>query len=1047
MSHFDPEELKNIKPGPILWMAAHPVAANLLMVLIIFGGIFFLLQSKKEVFPEFELDLITVTMIYPGASPEEVEKSIVLPIENALRDVDGLENIKATASEGYANVNAEVIDENEMIRIAQDVKTAVDQITTFPVDAEDLTVTIPSRRENLIDIVLYGTADDNALRSAAEYILENMEQHEHIGSVELSGVRDYEIHIEISQENLRRYNLTFPDIATLVSRTAIEIGGGSLKSNAGEILVRMDERRDTAIDFGNVPVINQPDGNIVTLSDIATIKETFADKNVYSTYRGKPSIRLKVYTVGDQSPIDVSNAVKSKIKELEPHLHGDLRLDIVTDESVMFAQRADLLAKNGIFGLVLVIIFLSMFLDLRLAFWVSMGIPISYMGAFLILPATDFSLNMVSMFAFIVTLGIVVDDAIVVGENIYHKREIGMKPLKASVEGAREMAIPVLVSVTTNMVAFMPMFFMSGFMGKIFALIPTVVVTVFFLSLLESLFILPAHLTFKQAKTLKGGIVKHLINIQKKFNKSFNNFVVNTYCPILEKIILIRYIAFSVFIAILIATASYAASGRVGMVLFSPPESDFSYGEATLPVGSPEQSVRNVEKIMLDAAQSIVDEFGGDDLAQGVYSEVNENEITIFAFLTDPEIRPISTKKFTEIWRERTGQIPGLESLTFKEDLGGPGGSSKALTIELSHNDTDVLDKAAVELAELLTEFPSTRDISDGSAQGKRQFDFKVSDLGYTLGLTPAEIGRQVRGAFYGSEVLKQQNGRNEVRVLTLLPEEERDSEYFFQNMMIKTPDGTDVMLRDVVNYEEGRAYTTIKRRDRQRILTVESDIFPRSETSVLIATLDAEIMPSLMVKYRGLTYSYEGQQADMRESMASLATGMVVIVFVMYGILAILFSSYVQPLMILIAIPFSIIGAVIGHMFMGIDLSIVSMFGIIALAGVVINDSLILIDMINNRRKKGLSAHDAVIDGAKQRFRPIILTTLTTFIGLAPMMFETSRQAQFLIPMAVSLGFGVLFATFLTLVLIPSLYLIVEDIKSSLSRIFYGKPEEPIKT
>ncbi|MDH5722274.1 MAG: efflux RND transporter permease subunit, partial [Alphaproteobacteria bacterium] len=473
-----------------------------------------------------------------------------------------------------------------------------------------------------------------------------------------------------------------------------------------------------------------------------------------------------------------------------------------------------------------------------------------------------------------------------------------------------------------------------------------------------------------------------------------------------------------------------------GMVLFDPPESDFSYGVAVLPVGSPDRLVKTVEQKMLDAAQSIVEEFGQEKLAKGVYSEVNENKIQIFSFLQDPEIRPISTKKFTNLWRERTGQLSGLESLIFKENLGGPGGGA-ALTIELSHNNTDILDKAAIDLAEKLAEYPATRDINDGSAQGKRQFDFTVSDLGYTLGLSPADIGRQVRGAFYGSEALKQQNGRNEVRVLVLLPKHERDSEYFFQNMMIKTPNGADVMLRDVVNYTEGRAFTTINRRNRQRTLIVESDVYPRSETSVLLQTLKDDVLPEIITKYPGLTYSYEGQQADMRDSLNSLKTGMILIVFVMYGILAIMFGSYVQPLMIMVAIPFSIIGAVMGHMIMGINISIVSMFGIIALAGVVINGSLILIDMINNRRKNGLSAHDAVIDGAAQRFRPIVLTTATTFIGLGPMILETSRQAQFLIPMAVSLGFGVLFASFLTLILIPALYLIVEDIKSSLSRIF----------
>lgn len=1041
MAHYDEEELKTIKPGPISWLAAHPVAANLLMVICLAGGLLVLTQTKQEVFPEFQMDQVTVTMMYPGASPEEVEQGIILPIEDAIRDVDGIDDITATAYEGYGHVIAEMENEDESIRISQDIKTAVDQISTFPVDAEDLTVTLSKNEQTVLELVLYGSVNDHILRATAEQLRDQLEQHEGISLVEFSGVRDYEIHIEIPEANLRRYNLNIPDIANLIGNTSLDIGGGSLETSSGKILVRMTERRDYAREFRDIPIIKNANGSKVTLGEIATVREAFSDSNIYASYDGKSAIAMTIDTTEGQTPISVSRAANDVVERFEQTLPGDLSISIVEDRSIIFEQRAELLVKNGLLGLILVVIFLALFLDVRLAFWVSMGIPISYMGAFLILANTDFSINMISMFAFIIALGIVVDDAIVVGENIYHKREQGRKPLHASVEGAREMAIPVMVSVLTNIVAFMPMLFIPGFTGKIFSIIPMAVISAFLLSLFESLFILPAHLTFKQSKNIRRGPLLSLINIQKAFNRKFDYFVRELYAPFLIRSVYFRYISFATFLAILIAIASYVLGGHIGLRHLPKIESDFSYARAVLKVGSPEETVRSVEQRIVKAAQEIIAQQGGDKLAEGVYSQVDENTIQVRTFLTDPEIRTMSTSAFTKLWREKTGEIAGLEALKFQSDLGGPGAGA-ALTVQLSHSDTDILDKAAIDLAVELEQYPRARDIDDGSAQGKRQFDFTMTDLGYTLGLTPLEVGRQVRGAFYGSEALKQQRGRNEVRILVKLPEEERSSAYHFKNMMIKAPNGEDVMLLDVVNMTEGRAYTTINRNEGRRVITVTADINPESETHLVTNALEDDVLPVLQQKYPGLTYSFEGKQADLRESLNALMMGMIAALFVMYAILAALFSSYSQPIKIMIAIPFSMVGALVGHFIMGFSLSMVSLFGIIALAGVVINDSLILIDLANRKRKDFNTSFEAVVEAGKQRFRPIMLTTLTTFMGLAPMMFETSLQARFLIPMAISLGFGIVFATFLTLVLVPSLYMINEDIQNGV-RFILGKKKK----
>lgn len=1035
MAHFDPEEIKDIKPGPIAWMASHPVAANLLMLICLIGGLFLCINTTKEVFPSFALDSITISMSYPGASPEEVEQSIVLAIEDALADIEGLGDIESTAREGSARVVAEVLETKEIIRIAQDIKTATDRITTFPVEAEDLSVTINSRMRDVMELALYGDVNDLVLREAAEQLRDRLEKDPEIGSVKLTGAREYEIHIEISQENLRRYNITLSDVASRIRTIALELGGGSLDTASGEILVRMSERRDFARQFKDIPIITQPSGAQLTLADIATIRDGFDDSNNYASYNGKPAILFDVYRLGKQTPGSVAEATKEHIAFMNKNMPGDLQIAVLDDDSIIFQQRAELLIKNGLLGLLLVVLFLAVFLDIRLAFWVSMGIPISFLGAFLLFPATDFTINIISMFAFIIALGIVVDDAIVSGENIYYYRQKGYKPLKAAVEGAREISIPVTISILTNIVAFIPLLFIPGFMGKVFGVIPIVVISTFIFSLIECLFILPAHLTFEKADKKPHGLLSHFIAGQKKFSDGFRNLIENHYGSFMEHVIRFRYLAFATFLAVLVIVGGYVSSGRMGMQLFPRIDSDFAMATATLRVGAPLSKLQEVESRLRESAQSVIDKNGGKQLAEGIFTGISENIVTMYVFLTPPDIRPLNTSQFVDKWREGTPELAGLESMTFTSQGRGPG-SGAALTVELSHRNKDILDKAAIELAAALAEFPMTKDIDDGSAQGKKQFDFKMTELGYTLGLTTSDVARQVRAAFYGNEAFKQQRGRNEVRVLVRLPEKERTSQYYLKNLVIQTPDGADVLLRDVVTMTEGQAYTTINRRNNQRTIQVKADVDPPSQAGQVINAITESALPELQRRYPGLTYSFEGRQADARESLTSLLYGFIAILFLMYALLAVLFSSYIQPLMVLIAIPFSAIGAILGHHIMGYSLSVISMFGMLALAGVVVNGSLVLIDFANRRKANGMPIKEAIIDAGIQRFRPVVLTTLTTFVGLAPMIFETSRQARFLVPMAISLGFGIIFATLLTLILLPALFIIVEDIKHGFKKL-----------
>jgi multidrug efflux pump subunit AcrB len=727
--------------------------------------------------------------------------------------------------------------------------------------------------------------------------------------------------------------------------------------------------------------------------------------------------------------------------EIEADITEGIDWAINRDRSEIYEQRLNLLLKNAGIGLCLVLLLLGLFLEFKLAFWVTMGIPISFLGGLLFLPALGVSINIVSMFAFIVALGIVVDDAIVAGENIYEYRQRGHGMIKAAILGARTVAIPITFAILTNIVAFMPLYFVPGVMGKIWKAIPVVVITVFAISLVEALFILPAHLAHTRS-TPASKLTARLHEWQQNFSAKVSNFIDSRYRPLLKLSIRWRGLTVAIGMAVLMIILSYVMSGRIGMILMPRVESDRAVVTAVLPAGSILSAAEMVQKRLVVGIERVAAENGGDKLLQGVYAEVNESEVGVTAYLTPPNVRPLNTGTVTNLWREEIGPIIGLESLRYESDRGGPGGGA-ALTVELSHRDTDVLDRASATLAERLAEFSNVKDVDDGFTPGKEQLDFRITPRGESLGLTSRDIARQVRNAFSGTTALRQQRGRNEVTVRVRLPESERSSEFNIENLMLKTPAGTFVPLFEVAEVTRGRAYTTINRREARRTVSVSAGVEPISETGQILATLNSQILPELAQDFPGLTYGYQGRQARMKESTGGLANGFIMAMIAIYFLLAIPFRSYSQPMVVMLAIPFGVVGAVLGHLIMGYSLSLMSMMGIVALSGVVVNDSLVLIDYANRQRLEGASAFTAVCDAGARRFRPIILTTLTTFGGLAPMIFETSRQARFLIPMALSLGFGILFATVITLLLVPSLYLLVDDVLQWYSRIFGAVSDE----
>lgn len=1016
--------MNNNKPkGTIAWMATRSVPANLLMTIFLVGGFLFVQKIKKEIFPNFEMDRVIVSVSYPGASPDEVERGIILSIEEAIQGIEGIKSVDSRATEAQATVNIEIMDGEDNASVLRDIQNEIERITTFPDDAESPLVYLASRKRYVVSLVLYGEQTEMVLRTMAEDIRDQLLLDNDISLVELSGVRDYEISIEIKQHMLRQYKLTLEEIASRIRQTAVDLPGGSLKTLKGDILVRMKERRDKCHEFGKIPVLTSDDGSMLLLEDIAEIREGFEESNRFATYNNMPAIGVDIYRVGDQSPIAVSAAVENQLKTINENLPPGLFLDKRRDRSEYYKQRLDLLVKNGLLGLILVFVLLSLFLEPRLAFWVSLGIPISFLGSFLVLPQLDMSVNMITMFAFIVSLGIVVDDAIVVGESIYQKRQAGADWKLASIEGTLDIVMPVTFSVLTNMVAFLPLYFIPGFMGKVFQSIPIVVISVFAISLIESLYILPAHLAHGKHGEKKG----FFSDLQQRFSKKFIKGVHRYYGPFLDFCLRNRYITLSLCLAVLLLTIGYVKSGRMGFELFPKVESDYARVSLALPYGVPVEKTVSMQEKLINSARVIANKNGGKKLVAGIFAEINENESTIWVFLTPPDERPISTASFTRQWREHVGNLVGLEWIKFESDAGGPG-SGASLSIGLSHRNIDILQSACSELAAALDQYPNVTDIDDGFQAGKEQIDFQMRPAGINAGLRPYDVARQIRYAYHGVEVLRQQRSRSEVKVTVRLPLEERSSEFYLEEMIIRTPDGAEMPLRDAVFFKRGHAYTKIERKNGRRLVMVEADVKPRSQTDTVLSSLKQSILPELVQKYDGLTYQFEGRQADQRESMQGLISGLLFALLVIFAMLAIPFNSYVQPIIVITAVPFGIVGAIWGHFLMDYSLCVVSMFGVVALSGVVINDSLVFIELANRFVNQGRSCHDAILAAGLNRFRPILLTTLTTFGGLAPMIFETSRQARFLIPMAISLGFGILFATGITLVLIPCLYLIIDD-------------------
>lgn len=1053
------------RKGPIAFMAQHSVAANLMMAFVLIAGLLSAIRGKQEVFPEFNLDLISVSVPYPGASPAEVEQGIVLAVEEAVRGLDGVKRVTSSSSEGNGNINIELELGTDANVVLADVKNAVDRITTFPEDAEKPTFNVASRKRAVISLVISGDQSLSTLHALGERARSELLRSPEITQVEVFGVPPLEIAIEVSREKLEAYGLTLGQIAQEVRGASIELPGGGLDTTAGELLIRVADRRIAGRDFEDIVLRGTDRGHEVRLGDIATITDGYEDSDQAYYFNGKRAVRLTAYRVGDETPTGVADAVHAYADQLREELDGTVEVTAWDDGSIILRDRIDLLARNARMGFALVLVVLALFLERRLAGWVALGVPVSFLGAFWAMGPLDVSINMVTLFALIVTLGIVVDDAIVVSENVHTKRMQGLSALDAAIQGTREVLVPVTFSVLTTLAAFAPLLFVPGVMGKIFRLIPIVVITVLTFSLLESFFVLPAHLAHEKRRRTRAGhmlsvalralFITQLWNasmrpvdrVQRSVSAWLERFTEHRFRPFLAKVLHYRRLMLAWSFASLLLAISAVASGIIPFSFFPKLESSVVGASARLPYGSPIERTLEVRQALEQAAEEAIEQSGGPSVVTGMFTSVGEittgghgggettrgsHVVSVEVNLVESEGRKFSALDFEQRWREHLPPLPGVEALT----IGGTGGptAGRAVDVQLSHKNTVVLARASDRLTEELGRYPSLTNVENSYSAGKPRLDFQLKPEARGLGLSSSDVARALRASFFGEQALREQRGRNELKVMVRLPEAERTSEQDVADLIIGTPRGGFVPISAVADFERSRAPTEIKREDGQRTVNVSAELGKGVQSPrPVLESLQSEVLPQLSERYPGLTSKLVGQQRERNESLASLGPMYVMALFVIFALLAIPFRSYIQPLIVMSAIPFGFLGAVLGHVLMGYQLSFISLLGMVALSGVVVNDSLVLVDAVNRFRAEGMSPHEALVSGATRRLRPILLTSLTTFFGLMPMIFETSRQAKFLIPMAISLGFGVLFSTVVVLLVVPCLYLVFEKLRGDL--------------
>jgi multidrug efflux pump subunit AcrB len=1028
--------------------ARNTVFSNIVLLIIIFAGVLATLNMRREFFPEFSLDMISVTMVWPGADPEEVEEGIVRKMEERIDGLVGVKQYNSVSAEGRGTVMVEVEENADMDDVKERVRNAVESVSNFPEDAERPVIEEIILRQEVMQLsVVSEQASERQLKEQAEGVKDDIRALEGVSQAQILGARDYEISIEVSEERLRQYGLSFEQVARAVRMNSLNIAGGTVRTEGEEIRLRTLGRKYTGEEFANIIVLSGPKGEQIPLDRIATVKDAFTEDPVISRLNGERCVSVVILQTPDEDAITVANAVKGYVEKKRTALPSTIRMEIWGDASTMLSARISLLSNNGLIGIMLVFVLLWLFLDLRLSFWTGMGMPISVLGALAIMWAVDATINMISLFGLIMVLGIIVDDAIVVGESIYVHRKMGKSALQAAIDGTMEVWLPVVAAVTTTIVAFIPLLFVGGIMGKFIAILPVVVIACLAISLVESLVLLPAHLNHLPDPNRVEEHGHPLRRLGKRFHKITTGglewFVHRLYTPFLEMSLNWRYTSLAVAITVFMVAIGLAGSGIVKFEVFPRVDGDLITATVEFPDGTPLETTQAAVKQLEDAILRIAertDTISGAPLIEHVYSLVGSdisegmprrgNHLgAVRLELLDTELRGVSSEGLMAEWEQEVGRIPGVVALSFLGMQAGPPGAP--IEVWLQGDDIGQLVAASNDLMEKLENYEGVYQIQSDFRPSKNEVKLRLKPEARALGISVADLGSQVYAGYFGEEAVRIQRGRDDIRVRVRYPEEERNRIAELEQVRIRTAQGDEVPLLSVADLDYGPGYTTINRTDGLRRVSVTAELRPgQANATEIFAALESDYFPSLEREYPALMVRMQGEQKKSRESLGSLFTMYPLALMGIYIIIATIFRSYVQPMLIMLTVPFGIIGAILGHLVLGFNLSMMSIFGMVALSGVVVNDAIVLIEYINSRIAKGVNFHDAIVQGGTRRFRAVFLTTITTAGGLAPLIMEKDMQAQFLIPMAISLAAGVAFATMLTLLLLPCLLYILNDLR-----------------
>ncbi|MBL8737580.1 MAG: efflux RND transporter permease subunit [Planctomycetes bacterium] len=1080
--HDDPTVPPEEKQGFFAWFTQNHVAATLVAATFLVAGATALFggRVRREVFPEIEPNIVTVQVPYPGATPTEVEAGVCLRVEEAVEGITGVDKVTSSANEGTGLVVVETLQDADLEQVLSDVKNRVDAITNFPAEIEEPIVSRLVLRKEVINVSVFGNVDELVLKRTAERARDALAALPQISQVELAVARPYEITIELSEAALRRHALRFDDVANAVRTGSLDLPAGAIKADDGQTLLRVEGQAYRGADFAKLVLLTRPDGSRVTIGDVAKVVDGFAEDDLAARFDGKPAVLLKVFRVGEQDAIAVTAAVRDWVAgpgaTMLPH---GVQLATWRDESILLRGRIDLLLGNALQGLVLVFVILALFLELRIAIWVAIGIPVAFLGAAALMPSLGLSVNMISLFAFLLVLGIVVDDAIVVGENVVLHRRAGASPMLAALRGSREVRTPVFASVMTTVAAFLPMVFsVPGSDAQIWRVIPLIVIPVLLISLVESQLCLPAHLALLSADRPghRPALPARLwLAVQGAFQRALDGLTRAVYQPLLEVALRWRYATLAVAVVLLALGFASVAAGYPRFVFFPTVDGDNVVVSLTMPQGTPMTVTATHLRRIEQAAREVCAEFDQDrgerpPMLEHMLATVGAQPFSVEQArnggqrdaqfqsgshlaelnvqLLRSEQREVSSDRIMSRLRERVGNVPDAIELQFTTSFFSTG---KDVDVELYHDDAETLRRAVDDLTAELRRMPDVKDVGNSFRLGKPELELRIKPTAEPLGLSQQDLARQVRQAFYGEEAQRVQRGRDDVKVMVRYPESGRRSLLDLDQLRIRTANGDEVPLAEVAETAAGRASSTINRVNRKRALRVSGEVDendPNASPEALNDRLRTEVLPALVARHPGLSFGFEGDQKKKTDLLVSLAGGFAIALFVIYALMAIPLKSFLQPVLIMTAIPFGVVGAIGGHMLTGYDLSILSMFGLVALSGVVVNDNIVLVDWVNQRRAHHDTLFEAVRTAGAARLRPILLTSLTTFGGLTPLLLEKSVQARFLVPMAVSLGFGVMFATLISLLLVPALYLVLEDVRRAGTGAFrwlYGSRTPPL--